>query len=84
MNVKNGCYVGSRHKQNTGKTNTGTLPFQDFELSAVTSDKDDQVQQSEHHISGEVNKCESHVQERPRASRNFQIPKLSFDGEYWK
>ena len=84
MNVKNGCYVGSRHKQNTGKTNAGTLPFQNFELSAMTSDKDDQVQQSEHYISGEVNKRESHVQERPRASRNFQIPKLSFDGEYWK
>ena len=84
MNVKNGCYVGSRHKQNAGKTNIGTLPFQDPELSAMTSDKDEQVQQSEHHVSGEVNKQESRVNERFRDSRNFQIPKLSFDGEYWK
>ena len=84
MNVKDGCYIGSRHKQNTGKTNTGTLPFQDCELSAVTSDKDDQVQQSGHHVSGEFNKHESRAHERSRDSRSFRIPKLSFDGEYWK
>ena len=84
MNVKNGCYVGSRHKQNRGKTNTGTLLFLDFELSEVTSDKDDQVQQSEHHVSGEVNKHECRVHERHGDYRNFQITKLSFDGEPWK
>ena len=84
MNVKDGCYIGSRHKQNTGKTNIGTLPFQDCELSAVTSDKDDQVQQSEHYVSGEFNKHESRAHERSHDSRNFWIPKLSFDGEYWK
>ena len=81
MNVKNGFYVGSKHKQNTSKTNTGTLPFQDCELS---SDEDDPVQQSEHHVSSEVNRHENWVHERSYDSRNFQIPKLSFDGEYWK
>ena len=61
MNAKNGCYVSSRHKQNTGKTNTGTIPLHHFELNAMTSDKDGQLQQSEHNVSGKVNKHESQV-----------------------
>ena len=50
----------------------------------MTSDKDDQVQQSEHHLSDEVNKHESWDHKRSHDSRNFPIPKFSFDGEYWK
>ena len=50
----------------------------------MTSDKDYQVQQSEHHVSSEVKKHESRVHKRSHDSRNFQISKLSFGGEYWK
>ena len=50
----------------------------------MTSDKDDQGQQSEHHLSDEVNKHESWDHKRSHASRNFPIAKFSFDEEYWK
>ena len=46
----------------------------------MTSDKDHQVQQSAHQVSGEFTKHESRVPD----SRNFRIPKLCFDGEHWK